>query len=441
MPAQGLTSNDLKQTKAAQEKERQERAYNQLMTEYPLPTNLSDMKSFAWGKFTWRDVFVTFFCLLIPALLMMSLSAIIPVWICLIIAIALAIPLVYFANRHIFTGDLPIEEQIKIAMANAGASDLLVWDKTKRGSHYVETATQNFVPEIEFTEDNYVMLPGGGDKSGGGFAVLQVTCDDIVMSKNTDKLQIVGGFNNVLNSLVNETDCTPIQILMKASLIDIESYLESAMDEIFRIEQQPNFKPLLDARANDYANMLQTMNDETQYYYDYYIIVTYRPDAEDVGNDTMTTGSVRKQKMKEKINPLRKRQETLSQVEFEIGDDRKKKLKEASRQKRFDRRRTRETLKRRTQNLITRMKNCGTTYTDVSTRLLTREEVSKLFFQCYNSTDKDIIDTVVTESLNPKTTIYSKSVYRDFPDLFRPPKKKTVDKTKMIQRHGALGRK
>ena len=431
-------SEDLKQTKAMEERKRQEQAGQVLMQERQLPVNISDMKSFAWGRFTWRDVLVSGLCIMIPALLMLPLSAILPIWIVLIIAIILALPLLYFANRHLFTGDLPIEEQIRIAMANKGNSDLLVWDKTKRDGRYVETATQNFVPEIEFTEDNYVLLP-----HGGGFSVLQVTCDDTMMAKNTEQLAIYQRFNTVLNSLVTDTDTIPIQILLKSSPIDIESYIEIATQNMYRIQQEPpeKYRPLLEARANDYLALLGAMDSKAQFYYDYYVVITYREDAEGVGDDSMNTASVRRQRMKEKVNPLQKRQETLAGMDFEIGEDRKKKIKEATREKKFSRRRVLETLKKRTQVVMGRLKQCGTTYTDVSARVLTREEISKLFFQCYNSQDKEIIDTVVSESLYPKVTMTSSDVYRDFPDLFKRPEKKRGDKASAMQRAGALGRR
>ena len=111
MPEESL-SHDIKLTKSEEEKKRQQAAASELFQEWPMPDNVSEMKSFAWGKFTWRDVILSALCLVFPILFMLGFQAFIPMWLCAVIGAVIGLPFVFLVNKHHFTGDLPIEEII-----------------------------------------------------------------------------------------------------------------------------------------------------------------------------------------------------------------------------------------------------------------------------------------------------------------------------------------
>ena len=73
--AESSVQRDFKLTKAEREKEIQAEAARNLAQEWPLPNNLSDLKSFAFGSLTWRDMLFVGASELIPVLLMMPFSS------------------------------------------------------------------------------------------------------------------------------------------------------------------------------------------------------------------------------------------------------------------------------------------------------------------------------------------------------------------------------
>lgn len=119
--------------------------------------------------------------------------------------------------------------------------------------------------------------------------------------------------------------------------------------------------------------------------------------------------------------------------------ERKQMLKETAREAEFSPQRTKLALERRVGTVINTFRDLGSTHTAVKPRLLNKHEIAKLVFECYNSEDKNIIDSVLNGALEEKTTLYSKQMYKDFPQLFpRPTKKKSLNATEQIQKAGAL---
>lgn len=243
---------DLKLTKAEREKEQQAEAYQQLMFSYPLPDNISEMKSFAFGNFTWRDVVLAIGSEFVGVVLLLPMQIFIPLWLCVIIGAIIALPLAFLSIKHVFTGDLPFEERVKIELSERGQTNLLHWDKTKdTKGRYVGTSTQSFVPELTFSEENYAMLPN----NEGGFAVIELAVDDISQAKNTDLVGVVNSFKRMLDSLIKDADCTPIQIMLKSIPKNLKDYIDSSEQRAIEIEN--NEKYMAAERAVDYAELFE----------------------------------------------------------------------------------------------------------------------------------------------------------------------------------------
>lgn len=428
---------DFKLTRAEREKEVQANAAQQLAYSYPLPNNISDMKSFAFGALTWRDVLFLGGSELIPIMIMMPFSAVMPNWLCMVIGFILGLPLAFLSIKHVFTGDLPVEERVRIAISDRGESNLLNWDKTKKpNGTYIDSSTQSFVPDVEFGEGNIAFLPN----NQGGFAVIELSVDDMSQSKNTDIVGTVNSFKRMLDSLIQNIDCTPIQIMLKSTPKNLGTYIEKADERTAHIAMKQ--KPVAAARASDYANFLVYLDQEKAFYYKYYIVITYREDAEHVAEGTLNTASIRREKIKEKgMNPLNKKAKAAQQIEFEVGmsqEERKQALRERNRDAEFGKKRTKDALERRVGMAVNMLRDLGSTHTAVKPRLLSKEELAKLVFDCYNSEDKNVIDNVLTQALEHKNTLYSKEMYRQYPELFSI-KKRKQDNTLAAQKAGALG--
>lgn len=427
---------DLKLTKAEREKEQQAEAYQQLMFSYPLPDNISEMKSFAFGNFTWRDVVLAIGSEFVGVVLLLPMQIFIPLWLCVIIGAIIALPLAFLSIKHVFTGDLPFEERVKIELSERGQTNLLHWDKTKdTKGRYVGTSTQSFVPELTFSEENYAMLPN----NEGGFAVIELAVDDISQAKNTDLVGVVNSFKRMLDSLIKDADCTPIQIMLKSIPKNLKDYIDSSEQRAIEIEN--NEKYMAAERAVDYAELLQALDNDHSFYHKYYIVITYRQDAEKVAEDTMDTVSVRRKKIQDKgLNPLNKRAKLAKDTNFTVGmteEDRRRAMKERNKEAEFGQLRTKEALDRRVGAAVNMLRDLGSTHTDVKPRLLTQHEIAKLVFECYNSEDKNVVDDVLAGALTAKDTIYSAAMYRSFPELFALPKKKKSDKTLQAQKTGS----
>ena len=425
-----------KETQAMQEQEAQRAAQAYLDISHELPKNLSEMKSFAWGQFTWRDVIASAAILLIMVILTMPFYDAIGQIPCLLISFGLSLPGIYVVNRHHFTGDLPIEKRLKIAMDNWGKPDLLVWDKTKMEGSYVGTSTHDFVPAVTFGNDGVAILPG----NKGGFSVLRITVDDSDNIKPTERAQIQKGFLYLLNRLNTEKNNIPIQIFLKSSRQDLSSFVQNAENDLFRIEDSDkNGSQLIKReRADNYAQYLQYIAQSDRFYYDYYIVVTYREDAEDAGNDTINSASVRREKMKDNANPLKKKERIMDNVDVELGEDMAKARKEAATEAEFGEVNTRTMMGSRIETVTQSIKASGTTNSSISAEMLTREEVAKLFFQCYNPDDGRVLDQVIHQSVDQKIGLYSTDVRRDFPGLFPRPEKEEEDRFETLQRRGTI---
>ena len=89
--------------RAQREKEREQEAGRKLYEERVLPRNISSMRDYAFGKFTWRDVACIFGCELVPVVLTMPLQAFMPQFLAVFIGLALGAPLSFLSIRHIFT--------------------------------------------------------------------------------------------------------------------------------------------------------------------------------------------------------------------------------------------------------------------------------------------------------------------------------------------------
>lgn len=434
--AESTVQKDAKFTKAEREKEIEAEAGASLYSSYPLPKNISEMKSFAFGQFTWRDVLLVGASELIPVLLMMPFQAFIPMWLCCVIGIIIGLPFAFLSIKHIFTGDLPIEERLKIRIAEMGKTDLVYWDKTKTPTGtYTSTSAQSIVPDLEFTSWEGVLLPG----NTGGFTVVELSVDDITQAKNTEMLGVFNSFKRFLDSLIQENDCTPIQIVLKSIPINLKDYIFAADQRIAAIEETGRM--CFAARAEDYAELLTMLDMEKSFYYKYYIIVTYREDAENVGNNTMNTASVRRERLKEKgLNPLNKRAKAAKAADLQVGlteEERKAAMREKTNDAEFGRRRTKDTLQRRVGMAVNMIRDLGSTHTAVDPRILDENEIAKLIFDCYNTEDKNVVDSVLRGALIEKDTIYSLDMYSDFPEVFSIPKKKK-NKTLSAQKAGAF---
>lgn len=400
---------DLEQLRTEKEKEEQETAAEALYISYVLPRNVNDMKDYAWGRFTWRDVIASIAALGIPVVFMLLFQAFIPQIACVIIGIILGIPPLILVNKHMVTGDLPIEERIKISLHDRGERDLLFWDKTKNNGEYVSTSTQSFMPTISFT-DNIAIRP-----NEGGFAVVKITVDDMTFQKYTDSLKVLSGFAQFLNALLNDVENIPIQILIKSNQQTLNDYIDRAVDNVTRASM--NNKPIMSVRAEDYAAALIDMDSTITYFYDYYIILPYNKDTETVGNDSMKSASVQRERIKEKANPF-KRKTGADQMDFEIGEDRKKKIREFNRDSEYGEIRTKQILSMRLQKVLNFIGDIGTTKSEVKAKVLTAKEIAELFYEVYNTQDKYTISSVVEAALNRKDVVFSPDVYRDFPDIF-----------------------
>lgn len=427
---------DIKLTKAEKEKEAQASAANELYYSYPLPANISELKDYAFGMLTWRDVILICACELIPIVLMLPFMALIPQWLCVLIGALIGAPFSFLSIKHIFTGDLPFEERVKIALSERGKSNLLNWDKTKNpDGTYVDSSTQSFVPRILFTEDKYMLLPG----NQGGFAVMELAVDDITQAKNTDLLGVVRSFGRMLDALIQDTDCTPIQIMLKSVPKNLSDYIESA--ELHANEIRMRGKHIEAARAEDYVALLDSLDKEKAFYYRYYIVVTYREDAENVGNETMNTASVKRARLKEKaVSPLNKKAKVAKQMEFDVGmteEERKAALREQQKAAEFSPKRTVAALERRVGIVENMCRDLGSSHTAVKPRLLSRHEIAKLIYGCYNTEDKNVVDSIIDQALDEKETMYSPQIYHDYPELFALKRKKS-NRMSEYQKSGAL---
>lgn len=436
--AESTLQKDFKLTKAEKEKEIQAAAYQELMYSYPLPENISEMKSFAFGSFTWRDLMFIGGSLLGGIVITMPLQTVLPAWLAIIIGVIIGLPFAFLSIKHLFTGDIPFEDRIKIALSERGQSNLLHWDKTKeQNGKYVDSSTQSFVPEIKFTEENYTMLPN----NEGGFAVIELAVDDISQAKNTDLVGVVSSFKRMLDALIQDTDCTPIQIMLKSIPKNLKEYISSASQRASEIELTQHY--IAAARAEDYAGLLMQLDEDRSFYYKYYIVITYRQDAENVAADTMNTASVRRQKLRDKAtNPLNRRAQAAKDMNFTVGmseEERKAAMRQRNIESEFGPTRTRDALERRVNTALNFLRDLGSTHTEVKPRLLSQHDIAKLIFECYNSDDKNVVDTILDGALIDKETLYSSAMYREHPDLFAlPKKKKKVNKIKEAQKAGAL---
>ena len=434
--AESSVQRDFKLTKAEREKEIQAEAARNLAQEWPLPNNLSDLKSFAFGSLTWRDMLFVGASELIPVLLMMPFSSMIPQWMCAAIGIVIGLPFSFLSMKHVFTGDLPFEDRVRIALNDRGSMNLLNWDKTKKpNGDYVETATQSFVPQLEFNDKNYALLPN----NQGGFAVIEISVDDIAQSKHTDLLGTVNSFRRFLDSLIQDNECIPVQIMLKSVPKNLAEYIDMAVMRTSQISMKG--KSVAAVRADNYAELLMELDKAKEFYYKYYLVVTYREDAEHVGENTMNSASVIRARVREKgLNPLNKKAKIAQQTEFEVGmtqEERKEALRERNRDAEFGKKITLDALERRVGMTINMLRDLGSTHTSVKPRLLSKEEAAKLIFECYNMEDKNVVDSVLEQALSPQDAVISKSLYKAYPELFPWPEPRH-DNTLEAQRAGAL---
>ena len=191
-------------------------------------------------------------------------------------------------------------------------------------------------------------------------------------------------------------------------------------------------------RALNYANYLQYISTSERFYYDYYIVVTYREDAEEAGNDTINSAGVRREKFKDSANPMKNKEKVMNNVEGELGEDMAVKRKEALANADFGEINTRNAMNNRIETVVQAVKARGTTHSSINAEMLTREQVSKLFFQCYNSDDSRFLDKVIDQSIDPKVSLTSVEVRRDFPGLFPKPEIEKEDRFATLQQRGTV---
>ena len=399
--------------KTEREKKRQSEALSELSRPYSLPKNISDMKSYAWGKFTWRDVIVSGACILVPCLIMMSFQAFIPTYVCLIIGFAIGLPLVFVANKHVFSGDLPIEQQVAIYLKEAGQSNLLSWDKTKINGAYVPSATQSFVPDIQIEQNDYALING----NHGGFAIDQIDVEDSTMAKYTDQLMLYQQFCSTLNQCIDDQKEIPIQIYMQSTLTPLKGWMSNTIDAIN--EMDGTSTSVKRDRALDYLGLLGRFDSREKYSYRYYVVTTYRDDAEGVGDKSMNTTSVRREQLKENMNPFKKKMEAAEAADYKIGEDRSAKTKEYMQASQFGMTRTNAELDNRLLKVESAIDTMGSTHTGIQARKLSSAEISRLFYEFFNDTDKYTSVPILQQALDPKVTLMSQDVYKDFPDMFK----------------------
>lgn len=428
---------DMKLTRAEKEKETQRQAYDELMYSYPLPENIGDMKSFAIGSLTWRDVIFVVVSEGVPVLIMMAFSTLIPQWLCIVIGVVIGLPFSFLSLKHIFTGDLPVEERVKIALSEQGKTNLLNWDKTKKADgEYVDTSTQSFVPQLIFSDDSYILLPN----NKGGFAVIELTVDDMSQAKNTDLVGVVRGFRFLLNRLIQENDCTPIQIMLKSVPKNLRGFISSAEHAVDEIRMKEKYVEA--ERADDYAALLHALDMDVAFYYRYYIVVTYREDAEHVAEGSVNTASIRRDKLKEKaMSPLNNKAKRARSADFAVGlseEERKAYLRELNRETEFGTKNTKAALERRVDTVANSIRELGSTHTEVKAHLLTKAEMARLVYECYNTEEKNALDSILMGALEDKDTIYSVSMYKEYPELFSIRKKLKTGAASHLQKNGML---
>lgn len=423
----GSVEEGLKQSKIAREKKQEAEARNQLYRPYMVPKNVSEMNAYVFGKFTVRDILLSGACELLSIALCMPIAAVAPVWVAVILGACLGIPGVVAVNLHTLKGELPIEQRLKIALKERKEKNLLFWDKTKVDGEYIETSTQSFMPKLEFSEDNFIYLDGGE----GGFSVIKVSSTDMAQVKDSELLQVVMNYRSMLDRLLTESDEIPIQIYSRSVPNNLADFISQAELDIQQSEMEG--KQIKTARACDYKALLMCFDRSVSFHYEYYVVVTYRKDAEDVGNK-LKSASVFRENVKEKANPFKKKQQNAASVDFEIGEDRGQKLKDLNRSARFGKTMTKQRLETRTRLVLDAISDLGASRSDVTGKLLDKTEVAKLIHECYNDTDKNVVDAVVGEAIEPRDYILSNLVYEDFPELFTHKEKKKRDKTlKAIQ--------
>ena len=113
-------------------------------------------------------------------------------------------------------------------------------------------------------------------------------------------------------------------------------------------------------------------------------------------------------------------------MDFAIGEDRKKKIKEMSRTSEFGKKRTLAELEHRIQKVYAFLRDMGSTNSEVKPRILSKNEIAKLFFQCYNDSDKNTIDSIILQAINEKDAIFSSNIHKDFPNLFPEKKNRNI---------------
>lgn len=403
---------------AEKEKQQEIAASDELLRQYSLPKNISDMKSFAWGRFTWRDVIVGGASFLVPIMLMMAFQRLIPTYICVLIGVAIGIPFFIIGEKHLFTGDLPIEEKIRIYIENAGASNLLSWDKTKLNGKYVPSSTQSFVPDVFIDKNDYVMVNGGH----GGFAIDQIDVEDSTTAKAIQKLSLYNNFKAMLNQCIDSQKEIPIQFYMQATLVPLQNWIANSVEDLKALNNTD--KTTMQARAMDYFGVLNALDMQERYTYKYYMITTYRDDAEGVGDKSMNTSSVRREQLKENANPFKKKMDAAAAVDYQIGDDRAKKTKEYLKANQFGQLRTKIELDQRLMKTENAVNLIGSNHLGVQARKLKSADISKLFYEFFNATDKYTATPILQQALQPKVALYSKTVYDDFPDIFKNPNDK-----------------
>lgn len=421
------TKEDIRERKSEKFTTAEEQSSMALHTRYLLPYNISDMRQYAFGKMTWRDVIVSSIVLaLCIGFGYVVFTPFIGSALGMLIGVLLAIYPVFLVNKHSLTGEPPIEDRIRIYLDAKDHHTTMCWDKQRtRSGLYESTSTQSVVPDVSFgdddTQDNFVYVNG----DHGGFSVLSVEPDDESSFKENDKLSIFRQFQNMLNSLATERECIPIQLVSHAEQMNLSTFVENAEEDVRRIgrdvdERQRFRRPLMESRAEDYQVLVAEQNSRTMFTHRYYVVVTYRDDSEDIGSESITKRSaqLRRQKMLDKANPLKKSQDRASNIEFDIGDDREAKVSAATRENKWTRRKTQAALLRRTTTVMDRLSSIGPTPTCVRVTQLDRMEIAKLFYACYNTVDKETVDAVVSQALDQRPVQTSQLVYDDFPDLF-----------------------
>jgi hypothetical protein len=433
-----MAVDEIYEERLAREEENREaaeqEAYNDLYSPAFLMRPTDAMKAYVWGSFTVRDIV----CLAIsfgpPLLIVYALTGgtNIPA---LIIGALFGIPMAALTLSHKFIPlQKPIEERVKRYFANKKKAKSLVWDKTRDSSgDFTMTSTQRAVPVITFDNRNHAFVHSDGT---GGFCALKVTAQDQGTMSYAELDEAYSAFATMLNVLLDSVREIPIQIFVKSRRVDVAMYVQQAKE---RAEYNASVeRKCTMLRARKHAQMLSMLGSDAVsgaiplYSYEYYIIVIYRSDCEEVGNDTLEDFRVKRERMKEGMNPLAKKAkeaEAAQMSAIDIGKSKDELAKEMNERAKWSDAAVAQELDNRKRRILETLHRAGGSLrmTEVGTA-----ELARLIYGAYHA-DWDLPNEVLTDAMDERLCEYDYNVAQEYSYIYNPQNKKgaagTEDRT------------